>query len=145
MNKKLLKFNPSQAKKEITQKTKDFEKRMNNAKNALESFEVLQDMENILKSEVSAWCDKVGEVAEKGLEVLGVAVDAANKIEDKLGFDKNPEVNTLLDHAAVYISDLNALIDLIQAEKVTFREKAIEVQTVLLREGKLKEPIILIP
>jgi predicted TIM-barrel fold metal-dependent hydrolase len=123
MNKKLLKFNPAQAKKEIAQRTKDFEKRMNNAKNALETFEVLQDMENILKSEVSAWCEKVGEVAEKGLEIVEVAVNAANKIEDKLGLDKNPEVDTLLDHAAVFISDLNSLIDLIQTEKIYERVK----------------------
>lgn len=136
-------FNPTETKKEISAKLSSFEDRLLKSKNDFETVLILQEMRGILQTEVSNWFVKVSEFSEAAAKIAKAVVNAADKIEDALGIDKGEDHETLIDRAAKFIGEFEELISTINDQILQFHENAVTIETVYLREGKIKERQIL--
>lgn len=112
-------FNLKEAKKQIAEKTKDFEKRITTAKNDFERLLVYRDMVKIINEEVFA----IGNVIEKLINSSDLQVK-----ETLLELEKNR-------------SGLTDLLDLIRKEIHAVFENAYIIQEAMIRSFTLKERI----
>lgn len=112
-----------EAKRQIAQKSKDFEARIMKARNEFEQIAVLNDMTEIIDAEIFQWTAKLEEYQE-------------NQSED---------ASLMTEEAAKHVCDLSELLVKINEHRKIMLPKALAIQQAMLNSHQLKTPIIVEP
>lgn len=112
-------FSIKEAKKQIAEKTKDFEKRITTARNDFERLLVYRDMVKILNEEIFA----VGNIIEKLINLGDIAVK-----ENIVELEKSR-------------SGLIDLVELIRKEITVIFDNAYQIQEAMIRSHTLNERV----
>ena len=135
-------FNPTETKKAIQQKMAAFEQRIFDARNDFELAQVLQEMADVLKSEIDSWILKVAEAGTLGVKIAKSVVNAADQIEDALGIDRGEDHVTLIDRAAKFIGEFEELLQTIREQYEAIYDNAKNIERVYIANHKLKSPVL---
>lgn len=108
------------AKRQIAQKSKDFEARLMKARNAFETVIILNEMQELIDAEILAWTNLISE-------------------------HENSEVNNsdeLMNEASVHVADLNDFIIKLNENRKLLMPDALKVQRAMINSHQLTEPKI---
>lgn len=106
------------AKRQIAQKSKDFEARLMKAKNAFEQVIILNEMQELIDAEIFAWTNLVTE-------------------------DEDTQENTsdeLMNEAAVHVADLNDFVIKLNAHRAALMPDALKIQRAMINSHQLTAP-----
>lgn len=109
-----------EAKKQIAQKSKEFESRLMKARNAFEQIGVLNDMTELIEAEVFQWTSQI----------------ATDKEDDET------QQEELINEAAKHISELSDFLSKLNDERKRLLPDALKVQQAMINSHQLKSPII---
>ena len=113
-------FDLKAAKKKISERTKDFEKSLMEARNPFEMVRAFDRMLSVLNSEIDSWINEIGEL---------------QTIEEQDEFLTNTE-------AGQHISGLQELVSKISEFRSANLPQALAVQQAMINSHQLKEPVI---
>ena len=113
-------FDLKAAQKQISERTKDFEKSLMEARNPFEQVRVFDKMLSVLNSEIDSWITQLGE---------------HDSIEDQEQFLNNSD-------AGQHIQELQDLVSKISDYREGALPAALAVQQAMINSHQLKSPVI---
>lgn len=135
-------FNPTETKKAIQQKMSAFEQRIFDARNDFELAQVLQEMADVLKSEIESWLLKIAEASGVGVKLAKAVINTVDMIENSLGIDKGEDHVTLIDRAAKFIGEFEELLQTIREQYEAIYDNAKNIERVYIANHKIKSPVL---
>jgi hypothetical protein len=109
-----------EAKRQIAQKSKEFDARLLKAKNDFEIIVVLNDMQELIEAEIFAWTNLVADDTE----------------------EREQEDEDVLNNAAKHVADLNDFIITLNNQRKALMPNALKIQRAMLNSHQLTEPKI---
>lgn len=108
------------AKRQIAQKSKEFEGRLMKARNAFEQITVLNDMTELIEAEITQWTTLISS-------------DSDNSEKDEA---------QLMNDAATHVSDLSDLLETLNEHRKALLPDALKIQSAMINSHQLKAPVI---